>query len=232
VGSIYLIRHGQASFGATDYDVLSPLGERQAQVLGAHMADLDMRLDRCIAGSLRRQRHTAEWAMKQLPGAPEVEIDPAFNEFDAEGMVRTLLPAVLEEQPEAAAVMADIARNHAEFQRLFVLLTDRWRGGQHLHTELESWERFLERTYAGVQRIVEQAQAGEQIAVFTSGGTIAALLHQIIGLPATRALEMSWQIVNTSLSQLKFSAGDIALASFNTHTHLQLQKAPELITYR
>jgi len=232
VGSIYLIRHGQASFGAADYDVLSPLGERQAQVLGSHLADLGLRLDRCISGSLRRQRDTAEWAMKQLPTAPELEIDPAFNEFDAEGMVRVLLPAVLADEPDAAATMADIARNHAEFQRLFVLLTDRWQGGEHLHDELESWEVFLARAQGGLQRIVERARAGEQIAVFTSGGTIAALLHCTLGLPANRALAMSWEIVNTSISQLKFHAGNVALASFNGHTHLQLHKAPELITYR
>ena len=29
---IYLLRHGPASFGTDDYDVLSPLGERQAEV--------------------------------------------------------------------------------------------------------------------------------------------------------------------------------------------------------
>ncbi|EPM78754.1 hypothetical protein A249_34210, partial [Pseudomonas syringae pv. actinidiae ICMP 18804] len=40
MGSIYLIRHGQASFGADDYDVLSPVGIRQSRVLGAHLAGL------------------------------------------------------------------------------------------------------------------------------------------------------------------------------------------------
>ena len=40
VGSIYLIRHGQASFGADDYDVLSPTGIRQAEILGDHLLNL------------------------------------------------------------------------------------------------------------------------------------------------------------------------------------------------
>ena len=53
MGSIYLIRHGQASFGADDYDVLSPVGVEQAQVLGRHLADLGIAFDRCIAGDLR-----------------------------------------------------------------------------------------------------------------------------------------------------------------------------------
>jgi broad specificity phosphatase PhoE len=38
VGVILLVRHGQASFGGADYDVLSPSGERQARRLGAALA--------------------------------------------------------------------------------------------------------------------------------------------------------------------------------------------------
>ena len=38
MGSIYLIRHGQASFGAENYDVLSPLGYRQSEALGDYLA--------------------------------------------------------------------------------------------------------------------------------------------------------------------------------------------------
>ena len=34
MGSIYLIRHGQASLGAANYDELSPLGVRQSQLCG------------------------------------------------------------------------------------------------------------------------------------------------------------------------------------------------------
>jgi len=68
--------------------------------------------------------------------------------------------------------------------------------------------------------------------VFTSGGTITALLRLITGVPAAKAFELNWQIVNTSLSQLKFRGREVSLASFNSHVHLQLLKAPELITYR
>ncbi|EPM78761.1 hypothetical protein A249_34200 [Pseudomonas syringae pv. actinidiae ICMP 18804] len=72
----------------------------------------------------------------------------------------------------------------------------------------------------------------ERIAVFTSGGTITALMHLIMGIPAAKALDLHWHIVNTSLHQLKFKGNDVALASFNNYTHLQLQKMPELVTYR
>lgn len=83
-----------------------------------------------------------------------------------------------------------------------------------------------------MQRILEAADNTQKIAVFTSGGTITALLHLITQMPAAQAFELNWQIVNTSLNQLKFRGREVALASFNSHAHLQLLKAPQLITFR
>ena len=39
MGTLYLVRHGQASFGADDYDNLSPLGHQQSQRLGVYFRD-------------------------------------------------------------------------------------------------------------------------------------------------------------------------------------------------
>lgn len=236
MGSIYLIRHGQASFGADDYDVLSPTGYRQAEILGAHLAQLGLKFDRCVSGSLFRQRHTAETALAQLNAAgleiPALEIDPAFNEFDAEGVIRALLPAMLPDEPEALEVMRNAAHNRAEFQRLFALIIGRWLGGEHDTPALQSWLAFVAQVRRGLDSILDSAAANDRIAVFTSGGTITALLHLITRMPATQAFELNWQIVNTSLNQLRFRGREVTLASFNSHAHLQLMKAPELITYR
>ncbi|NWD72848.1 histidine phosphatase family protein [Pseudomonas gingeri] len=236
MGSIYLIRHGQASFGADDYDVLSPTGVRQAQILGRHLAELGLSFDRCLAGDLRRQQDTASLALEQFTLAgvavPPVEIDPAFNEFDADAVIRTLLPGLLPEEPEAPHILRNAAQNRGEFQRLFALLIERWIDGSHDTPGLESWLGFVARVEGGLQRILEQADNREKIAVFTSGGTITALLHLITRIPARQAFELNWQIVNTSLNQLKFRGREVALASFNSQTHLQLLKAPELITFR
>ena len=38
MGNLYLVRHGQASFGAADYDNLSELGHRQSVRLGEYFA--------------------------------------------------------------------------------------------------------------------------------------------------------------------------------------------------
>ena len=108
MGSIYLIRHGQASFGADNYDVLSPLGVRQAQIVGQHLVDLGLRFDRCLSGDLSRQQDTARHALQQFSAAglsaPALEVDPAFNEFDAFGVLSALL--------EGRAVVEAVARGN------------------------------------------------------------------------------------------------------------------------
>jgi broad specificity phosphatase PhoE len=236
VGSIYLIRHGQASFGADDYDVLSPLGVRQAEVLGEHLAQLGISLDRCLSGSLRRQQHTATAAMQRCVAAglnaPELEIDPAFNEFDAEAVIRNLLPAMLPDEPDALAILRNPKDNRAAFQHLFARIIRRWVSGDYDEPEHDTWRGFVDTVNGGLQRLLAQAERGQHIAVFTSGGTITALLQLLTGVPADKAFELNWQIVNTSLSRLQFRGSEATLASFNSRVHLELLKAPELITYR
>lgn len=236
MGSIYLIRHGQASFGADDYDVLSPVGMRQSEALGDHLSQLGLNIDRCVAGDLRRQQDTARLALARMQAAgsavPQLETDAAFNEFDADAVIRALLPGLLPDEPEALNVLRNARQHRAEFQRLFALIVQRWHGGQHHSDGLESWAAFVQRTGDGLQRVLDQAASGDNIAIFTSGGTIAALLHRITGISASQAFELNWQIINTSLSQLKFRGSEVTLASFNSQAHVRLLRIPELVTWR
>ena len=237
VGSIYLIRHGQASFGADDYDVLSPLGERQAQIVGQHLVDLGVSFDRCVSGDLTRQQDTARHALEQFSAAglarPTLEVDAAFNEFDAFGVLKALLPGLLPDEPHAVAAMTNAAHDPVEFQRIYDLIVARWLSGTWDTPELESWLAFVERVQGGLNRLLDHAHDTQHtIAVFTSGGTITALLHLLTRIPANDAFKLTWQIANTSLSRLKFQGREVTLASFNSHVHLQLLKTPSLITYR
>ncbi|WP_313055401.1 histidine phosphatase family protein [Pseudomonas lopnurensis] len=233
MGSIYLIRHGQASFGAENYDVLSPLGYRQSEALGDYLAQLDIGFDRCLAGELNRQQDTARATLSRLGAArPELEIDATFNEFHADAVIRAHLPELLAVEPNAMHILRNAADHRADFQRLFSHVVHRWISGEHEKDDLESWQGFVERVRGGLERILEKAGKHDRIAIFTSGGTITALLQLIIGVPPVKAFEMNWQIVNTSLSLLKFRDREVALASFNGHAHLQLLKNPELVTHR
>ena len=59
MSTLYLVRHGQASFGTDNYDQLSATGREQVQVLGNYFASLGERIDTIYSGALMRQRETA-----------------------------------------------------------------------------------------------------------------------------------------------------------------------------
>jgi broad specificity phosphatase PhoE len=88
--SVLLIRHGQASFGATDYDVLSDLGERQAAAVHAEIVRRGVVGARLVAGGLRRQRNTAlPWTKHE----GELDIDERWNEYDSADVLGAHSPA-------------------------------------------------------------------------------------------------------------------------------------------
>ena len=72
MGTLYLIRHGQASFGADDYDQLSELGMRQAVRLGEWFHGKGVQFSAVMTGSLKRHVQTLEGIAKgmQWDGVP------------------------------------------------------------------------------------------------------------------------------------------------------------------
>ena len=236
LGSIYLIRHGQASFGAENYDVLSPLGVHQAEILGDYLIDTGVNLTACYSGDMRRQKDTALAALSRysdasLP-APSLKIDRAFNEIDAGSVIRLIAPYIAEQEPNAIDSLRNPLQDRAEFQRLFAMIMQRWAAETDDIPERLRWSTFIQTVNSGLQRILENAASNDQIGIFTSGGTITAFLHLLTGITTRNAFELNWQVVNTSLSRLKFRDDSVVLTSFNGHPHLDLLKNKELITYR
>lgn len=56
--SLWLVRHGQASFGKADYDNLSERGHEQAYLLGKSFAERGVRPSLVVCGSMKRHRQT------------------------------------------------------------------------------------------------------------------------------------------------------------------------------
>ncbi len=236
MGSIYLIRHGQASFGADDYDVLSPLGVEQAQQLGDYLIDTGVTLNTCVSGNLRRQKDTAKATLARFTDAglpsPTLKIDSAFNEIDADAVIRLIAPLLLDTEPNAIHSLRNPLQDRAEFQRIFAMIMQRWSAETDDIAEHLRWSTFIQTVDAGLQRLLNNAKPDDHIGIVTSGGTITAFLHLLTGVSAEKAFELNWQIVNTSLSRLKFRDDSVVLASFNSHAHLDLLKNKKLITYR
>ena len=92
MSELVLVRHGQATFGADTYDQLSELGFEQVRKLAAHWRETGESFDNLYCGSLRRQRETAAELRGLVSDEGECpRIDPAFNEYDGDPLIRSYL---------------------------------------------------------------------------------------------------------------------------------------------
>lgn len=220
---LLLIRHGQASFLADDYDVLSPLGEEQARRLGAHLASAGQRPDRVLVGPLRRQRHTAALAAEGSGGGwPEPIELPGLREHQGDQLLREHLPALAEASPALAALVqqAAAATDAAGRSRAVALLLEatlrRWSSGD-FDALVEPFASFQERTR---QALAEATRDGRLVAVFTSGGVIGAMTAHALGSPAATAVDLGTVVYHTALCEFLFSPGRLSLLRFNATPHL------------
>jgi broad specificity phosphatase PhoE len=209
MGQILVVRHGQASFGADDYDVLSKTGEEQARVVGRSLAHLDP--DLVVHGSLVRQRRTAELASEAAGWGAPLREDRRWNELDSLAQF-------------AAASGSPDGLTGDEFQAWYDAAMARWTGGEHDADYTESYVAFRDRADAA---LMEVASAGTVVAV-SSGGPIAAIVTVLLDGGAPTYSRLLPGIVNAGITRVISGRRGLTLLTFNEHQHL----APDLITHR
>jgi broad specificity phosphatase PhoE len=214
MGQILLVRHGQASWGAEDYDVLSPLGEQQAEVLGQALARLleGAEPDLLVHGTMQRQQRTAELAAKAAGWSVTATVDERWNEMDH--------LAVLAVQPRDF----DGEPDRAQFQAWFEAATKRWASGTHDDDYDESFPSFRARVRKGVEALTE----GGTAVVVTSGGPISAVTADLLEAHTPTYQRLAPVVVNSSVTRVVSGRRGLTLVSFNDHAHLPA----ELLTYR
>jgi broad specificity phosphatase PhoE len=232
VTTLVLVRHGQASFGARNYDELSPLGHRQSELLGAHWRAIGWRADAWYSGHMQRQKSTGVSALTTLGvEPPHVEPHAAFDEYDHQGLIRAYLPAIAADHPEFAGDRAKLLRDSASFQRFFSKVIACWLEGRGCDEALkETWEAFRDRCMAGVREVARDDR--EQVVAFTSGGFITVALMEALKLGGPAAFEANWHIYNASVHTFSLGSRGLALTGFNNISHLQLARDPALLTFR
>ncbi|MDB6000653.1 MAG: histidine phosphatase family protein, partial [Rhizobacter sp.] len=98
MAQLTIIRHGQASFGADDYDKLSATGARQSDLLGRWLAACGFIPARVALGSLLRQRETADHCLAALSAEGTAQrvttrvTIKALDEYDNEEILHVHLP--------------------------------------------------------------------------------------------------------------------------------------------
>ncbi|HEY3350553.1 MAG TPA: histidine phosphatase family protein [Thermoanaerobaculia bacterium] len=215
--SVVLVRHGQASFGAADYDVLSETGRRQARVAGEALRGRIGDVRAVVTGSMRRQRDTATACLETMGLAPPWVEDAAWNEFDHEEVLRVYEPrwadqVRLHRDLEAAAFAG-------AFERAFHAAVARWTAGAHDAEYRETWPGFLARVDGALARLPLSRDG--TVLVFTSGGPISAACRAHLGAAdAAAVFAHAFRLANASVTTLEIGPTGSALAVFNDHAHL------------
>ncbi|OTG65015.1 histidine phosphatase family protein [Acinetobacter silvestris] len=229
--TIYLIRHGQASFGAENYDKLSPNGEFQAKLLGQYFDKILKEEPYVVAGSMQRHQQTANLALVECFPEANIVTDHAWNEFNHQQVFSQYEPRF--NQPHL--LKADVEKEtnpHAYLAKFFEGAIERWTGGDYHHEYDESWPDFKNRVETALQNLSDElAKTKPRYAVvFTSGGVISVAAGKLLELNANRTFALNLAITNTSITTLRLVGNEPQLLSLNEH-HFIKAEDPQLLTW-
>ncbi|WP_323753911.1 histidine phosphatase family protein [Marinobacter sp.] len=229
MATVYLVRHGQASFGKENYDQLSKRGWEQGKVLGRWLAG-KVAPGAIFGGNLQRHRETVE-ALATGYGAalPDMQVLEGLNEFDHVEVVERLRPEWADKQTMARD-LASFPKPARAFQMAFEKAVERWVSGDYDNEYAETWQTFKQRVNQALDQLIEMAD-GADVVVSTSGGPIAVIAQNLLELSDRKTLEVNSVIANTSVSRILYSGARRSLAVFNNYSHLEAEN-PALVTFR
>ena len=222
MGNLYLVRHGQASFGEADYDKLSALGHQQSVRLGEYFAAKGVAFDAVVTGTLRRHTETFAGIAQGMGLQTEVLQWPGLNEYDSEAVIATIHPHKLEKPTSP-----EMYRHH------FRLLRDgltQWMAGVVSPHGMPSYNDFV----AGVTGALDHVRAqhhGKNVLIVSSGGPISTAVGHVLGTSAETTIELNLRIRNSSVTEFAFTPKRHMLVTYNTLPHLDDAQYKDWVTY-
>lgn len=214
---IALVRHGQASFGAADYDELSPLGRRQAELVGVELGRRRLRDPWLLSGRLRRQQDTARLlaAAAGIPDRPR--LDGRWDEYDHLGLLRRYVdPARVDRA----------GQDQRAFQRLLDEALTAWADDPD-----PGWAEFRDAGVSALRELAADLPAGRDAVVVTSGGVLAALAAALLEAPLPTMIALNRVAVNAAITTVVVGRMGVHLMSFNEHAHVAGEQRA-LLTHR
>jgi broad specificity phosphatase PhoE len=222
MGTLYMVRHGQASFGAEDYDNLSELGQRQSVRLGEWFAHKGIRFDGLIAGTLRRHKQTLAGILQGMNQAGEHLSWEGLNEYDSNAVIATVHAGPLEKPTSP-----EMYRHH------FRLLRDglgKWMAGEAQPEGMPVYADFV----SGVSSALDHVRAshyGQNVLMVTSGGPISTAVGHVLGTKPETTIELNLRIRNTSVTEFAFTPKRVMLVMYNAIPHLDDPACADWVTY-
>ena len=205
------MRHGQASFGADDYDRLSPMGHQQALRLGEFWRAQGLAFDTVVCGTLRRHEETLAGIVKGMNTAPEVVRTDRLNEYDSYALMSAVHPEPLPP--------ADTPERYRAHFRLLCDALAQWMSGVISPAGMPDWASFSD----GVRTVLDDIRtqhAGSQVLLVSSGGPISAAIGEVLGTAPEVTIALNMRIRNSAVTEMSIAPKRLMLQTFNTLPHL------------
>ena len=225
MSEIYLVRHGQASYGAEDYDQLSELGYQQSHWLGEYFSQRNISFDRVLSGNMKRHKQTVEGLSSGLGQQFETEEFPGLNEYDFDQIYKAYQSLIghegLGRGDDKRAFYSTLRKS------LYCWAEDK------LDENLlpETWTSFQSRVSAVIQEVLATDTGKETVLIVSSGGAIATWARLVLEAPVSTAIELNLQLRNSSFSHYFFNGGRIQLSGLNNIPHLDQMGRLDAISY-
>jgi len=210
MGTLYLVRHGQASFGADDYDQLSELGQRQSLRLGEYLRERGLVFDAVLTGTLRRHEQTWEGIAQGLQARPAASAWPGLDEYDSAAVIGAIHPEPLPRP--------DTPERYRQHFRLLREGLGQWMAGRVQPQGMPSYEEFVR----GVTEVLEHVRQNfdGDVLLVSSGGPIATAVGQVLGTSPQTTIALNLRIRNSALTEFAFTPKRHMLLSYNSLPHL------------
>ena len=222
MGSLHLVRHGQASFGAADYDNLSPLGTRQSVRLGEYFAHKGLQFDAVLTGTQRRHAQTYAAICQGAGTAMEALPWPGLNEYDSAAVIAAIHPGPLPkpDTPEAYRLHFRILRDG---------LTQ-WMNGVISPQGMPTYSDFVQGVTSALDHI-RKTHHGGKVLLVSSGGPISTAVGHVLGTTPETTIALNMRIRNSAVTEFEFTPRRHMLLSYNNLPHLDGAEHADWVTF-
>ena len=222
MGTLYLVRHGQASFGAADYDQLSALGHQQCLTLGQYWRSRGLQFEAVLTGSLKRHAQSFAGIAEGLgEGVPQAQVWPGLNEYDSEAVIAAIHPHPLQKPV-----------NSEEYRQHFRLLREglqAWIRGDAKPVGMPSYVDFSAGIKAALDHVLKEYSGN--VLIVSSGGPISTAMGLVLRTPQDTTIELNLRIRNSSVTEFAFTPKRHMLVTYNTLPHLDFAEGAAMVTY-
>ena len=223
MATLYLVRHGQASFAAENYDRLSALGRQQSVWLGEYFAERGIVFSRAVCGTLDRQRETARAILETMGSNLAAEEHPGWNEYSGEALYK----AYLGDEWARARAKGDV---RAVYRTIKAAL-EAWSEDRLPGSLPETWHGFGARIASAMHSACAGLPDDAVVLAASSGGAIGRGVADMLQAPARGAIELNLQFRNSGFCEIYFSQRSMRLVSMNCVPHLDRGDRRDAITY-